>query len=233
MLSNVTIEIADGETLGLIGPNGAGKSTLLKVIMGFLRPSRGRIFLDKKEITGLAPHAVGRLGLAHTFQLVKIFPQMNVLENVMVAMPETPGDGFWAGLFHTGSMKKSMQAKRDKAVKYLNLMGLDTRMDILANDLSYGQKKRLEMARALAQEPRLLLLDEPTAGVDQAVITDMLNIISRIQENGITILMVEHNMEAVRRVCHRVVALDLGRVIAEGPPEEVFSHEAVIEAYLG
>lgn len=219
-LSLVSFAIAPGEILGLIGPNGAGKTTLFNVINGVYKPEQGRVVFRGEDITGLSPYEVASRGLARTYQVVRPLNELTVRENVMV------GACF-------GREKQSLATAARIADEVLEFIGLADRAEQLAGSLNVAQKKRLELGRALAAQPYLLLLDEVLAGLNPAEISSMIQAIRQIRDRGITILMIEHVMQALMAVSDRVVVLDYGEVIATGTPEEVAANPKVIEAYLG
>ena len=216
--SNVNIDVPKGEILGLIGPNGAGKSTLFNIIAGAIPPSEGRIFMHGKDITGMDAPKRCAAGIARTFQVVKSFESMSVIENVMIG-----------SFVRTPSAAKA----REKAAEVLEFVELDSRANSLAGELTPPEKRRLEMARALATEPELLLLDEVMTGLTPTEAQKGVALIRRVRDKGVTILMVEHVMEIVMPLVDRAVVLHLGKVLAEGSPKDVVRDEAVINAYLG
>lgn len=214
----VSFQVSPGEIVGLIGPNGAGKSTLFDVVTGYYRPDAGRVTFTGRDLVGLRPDQVNQLGIGRTFQKLRPFREMTVLENVMVAvMGHTPHPA----------------AARDEALAALEVVGLAGKAHVYARDLSTGERKRLELARAMATRPRLLMLDEVTGGVDQTTIPGLVTLIGRLRERGLTLVVIEHNMRVIMALADRIVALHLGEVIAEGPPADVVRDRRLIEAYLG
>jgi ABC-type branched-subunit amino acid transport system ATPase component len=228
--------MAQGEIVGLIGPNGSGKTTIFNLITGLLPASGGRVtFGDGSDILGLPPHAITALGLARTFQNQRLFNQMTVLENVLVGRHCRTRAGLATAILGLPAGKAEKQRSSEQAMELLALFGerLVPRAQNLANSLSYANRRRLEIARALATAPRLLLLDEPAAGMNPTETRELMSDIVRIRERGIAILLIEHDLKLVRSICQRVVALDHGVKLTEGDFESVRNHPRVIEAYLG
>ncbi|UCD10236.1 MAG: ABC transporter ATP-binding protein [Dehalococcoidales bacterium] len=220
-VSNVDFDVERGEIVGLIGPNGAGKTTLFNLISAALPTQQGTITFKDIKITGMKPHQICKLGIARTFQSVKVFPNASVMDNVMIG-----------ALFGTSS-KISSDDTLKEAGEILDFVGLSDIRDIPAKDLTLVNQKRVEVARALATDPELLLLDELMAGLNPTEISDTMELVSRIREKGITILMIEHVMKAIMSICDRIIVLHHGETIAEGTPEEVSTSKQVIEVYLG
>jgi branched-chain amino acid transport system ATP-binding protein len=214
----ITFTVEAGEILGVIGPNGAGKSTLFELITGFMRPDAGDIRLDGGSLLALRTDQINRLGIARTFQKLRPFQKMSVEENVMVGVMQ-----------HTANMGEA----RDQALATLDFVGLLDKRRAHANVLSTGQRKRLELARAMATRPKLLLLDEVTGGVDQRSIPGLIELIQRLRHDGVTVIVIEHNMQVLMSLADRVVALHLGAKIAEGTPAEIQDNAQVIQSYLG
>jgi len=213
-LKNVSLDINDGEILGIIGPNGAGKTTLFNCITGYYRPDSGKVVFQSRDITGLPPFKIAQLGIARTFQLTKAFNNLTVLDNLRIAA-------------------LSRGTSLNEVLEVIKLVGLEGKRNSLASSLTILERKRLELARALVIKPKLLLLDEVMAGLKPHEADELLDVVLRINKSGVTIAIVEHVMRTIKKVCNRVVVLDFGVKISEGPPEEVIRDEKVIKAYLG
>jgi branched-chain amino acid transport system ATP-binding protein len=226
-LSRVSLEVERGELLGIIGPNGSGKTTLFNCVTGVLRPSGGRVRFKGEDITGLSPDAVYRRGIARTFQLIQLFPEMTVLENMLMAAQERQGT-LLGRLVH-----REEAAATDRAIGLLEYLGIAALKDNLASNLSYGQQKLLDFGMALMSEPEVILLDEPLAGVNPTMINNLVRHILALNARGHTFVVIEHNMEVVMSLCRRIVVLSQGERIAEGTPAEVADNPLVLDAYFG
>lgn len=231
-VSQLDMHVNQGEIVGLIGPNGAGKTTIFNLITGVLRPTRGEIIFDGKDITGKKPHVTAKMGIGRTFQAAYLFADFTVLENIVASFYLYPRSGFWEAMFNTPGYRKKEEYILNQAMEILQLVGLDKVKDELAKNLPHGYQKVLGVARALAVKPKLLLLDEPIAGMTRDEIDFSLTAFEKVRSQGITFLLVEHNME-IMSLCDRVIVLNFGNKIAEGLPEEVRQNEDVIQAYFG
>jgi branched-chain amino acid transport system ATP-binding protein len=232
-LNDVSFSLRKGEIFGLIGPNGAGKTTCFNAMTGVYRPTSGGIWFQGESIVGKRKHEITRGGIARTFQNVRLFPEMTALENVMVGADAHHKTSVIAALFRLPRHWREERSGRDRSMELLRFVGIDHRAGEVSRSLSYGEQRRLEIARALATNPTLLCLDEPAAGFNPAEKADLLALIRRIRDTGVTILLIEHDMRLVMGVTDRIVVLEFGKKIAEGTPHEVRDNPAVIAAYLG
>jgi branched-chain amino acid transport system ATP-binding protein len=233
VLQDVSFTVPDGGIFGLIGPNGAGKTTAFNLVTGLLRPSGGKISFAGRDLGSVAPHRITELGIARTFQNIRVFKEMTLLENVMVGMHDHFDYGVAGLLLRSRGFRAAEAAARERARELLSWFRLDAKADQLADSLSYGEQRKLEFARALATRPKLLLLDEPVAGMNPAEKTELMAEIVNINQRGFSIFMIEHDMRFVMGLCHRIAVLNFGRIIAEGTPDVIKNDPQVIEAYLG
>ncbi len=233
-VGDVTMELHEGELVGLIGPNGAGKTTLFNLLTGVYEPSEGSITLAGTLLNGKAPSKIASLGLGRTFQNIRLFKNMTVLENVLIGLGNRGKAEVFASFFRLPAFYKNEEALKNKAIALLKIFDLDGDADTLAKNLPYGQQRRLEIVRALATEPKILFLDEPAAGMNPQETAELTQLIRKIKEEfNITIMLIEHDMSLVMEVTERIYVLEYGRLIAHGTPEEIRSNKRVIEAYLG
>ena len=232
-VDDLSLELSAGEICGLIGPNGAGKTTLFNLVAGQLTPSSGSIFLGERNVTGRSPADIARLGVARSFQLVNLFESLSVGENVLVGADNGRGLGVWAALAHHGSFRTQQQSDNANARWAIDLLGIGHLTSMNAGDLTYGQQRLVATARALASRPALLLLDEPAAGLSDIEVDGLCASIRAARSNGVSVLLVEHNVPLVMGLCDHVVVMQNGEKIADGPAAEVQHSELVAEAYLG
>ena len=233
-VSDLDFTIPLGSIVSLIGPNGAGKTTFFNMLTGVYKPTSGQVVFDGTDVTGKPPHAITKLGIGRTFQNIRLFPQMTALENVLVGMHSRLKGGILGSIFGTPRVRHEERDAHEKGRALLRYAGLGRVDDELAENLSYGDQRRLELARALATEPKLLLLDEPTAGMNPQETAAFTDFLAKLRnERPITILLIEHDMKVVMGISERVTVLDYGEKIAEGTPGEIQKNERVIEAYLG
>lgn len=232
-LDAVSLAIEPGKVSAIIGPNGAGKTTLFNAVSGFRAPSAGRIRFDGHDITAMPAHQVAARGLVRTFQLVQLFAELSVLDNVEAGAHLQTRGGVWAALARPRWAREQQSATRERALRLLEFVGIGDRAQAVAGSLPYGQQRLLEIARALAANPKLLLLDEPAAGLNPRETDHLAQTIGRIIARGTTVLLIEHDMSLVMRIAERIFVLDFGRKIAAGSPAQVQRDEAVLAAYLG
>lgn len=232
-LSGINLEVKQGKIVGIIGPNGAGKTTLFNVVTGIYKPTEGKIFISEQDITGLQPHKIARQGFARTFQNIRLFKKMTVLDNVLTGMSLWTKANLLDAVFHTKRQKREQEECLRFADEILDTLDIAREKYTLASGLPYGVQRKLEIARAMATKAKLLLLDEPAAGMNEFETEELRNIVLRLQQAGYTILVIEHDMQFVMNLCEYIYAFDHGVLIAQGPPDVIKTDEKVIEAYLG
>jgi ABC-type branched-subunit amino acid transport system ATPase component len=233
-VDHCSFEVSRGRIFGLIGPNGSGKTTVFNLITGFLAPTSGRIFFQGRDITGLRPHQIGQLGVVRTFQLVRAFARMTVMENLLLAPRNQAGEGVLLGVLRTARVRRQEQEAIERARDLLAVVGLEEVADEYCGNLSYAEQKLVEITRALMTDPQLILLDEPASGISPTLLNRILDCIRRLRdEQGKTFLVVEHDMRVIMNLCDRIAVLNYGRKIAEGTPAEICANAGVIDAYLG
>ena len=232
-VSDLDCDIAQGKVTGLIGPNGSGKTTTLNMISGFLTPSSGKIYFEDKDVSGLSMAAISRLGIARTFQQIRLFPQLTCFQNVMVARQYRDAEPWWRPILMPKRNEALAKESRCRVLELLDFVGIYQHRDLQAKNLAYGEQRKLEIARALATEPSVMLLDEPVAGMNPTEAETVVSLLRRLREKGLTIVLVEHSMNVVMNICDTITALDMGCKIAEGSPSEILMNQRVIEAYLG
>ena len=233
-VAQLDLSIEKGHLYGLIGPNGAGKTTVFNMLTGVYKPTEGNIILDGKDITGQNPELISKSGIARTFQNIRLFNDMTVLDNVKVGLHNQIRYNMWTGILRLPAYKEKEHEMNREAMKLLKIFDLDKEADYKASQLPYGKQRKLEIARALATNPKLLLLDEPAAGMNPSETTELMHQIRRIRDTfHVAIFLIEHDMNLVMNVCEAIAVVNYGRIIAKGTPEEIRTNPAVIEAYLG
>ena len=233
-VDGLDLKIEKGQLYGLIGPNGAGKTTVFNMLTGVYQPTGGTFYLDGEELKGLDPVQINKKGIARTFQNIRLFSEMTVIDNVKVGLNESIKYGLFEGIFRIGRFKKAEEDAILKAMELLKVFGLDGECNTLAKNLPYGKQRKLEIARALATNPKLLLLDEPAAGMNPKETAELMDTIKFVRDNfDMTILLIEHDMKLVAGICEKLTVLNFGTVLAQGDTQEVLNNPKVITAYIG
>ena len=233
-LEGVSVQVNENEFVGLIGPNGAGKTTFFNSITGYIRPSEGKILFNGENLVRKPPSKIANYGISRTFQNIRLFPKMTVLDNVSIPMHSTPKYSVWAAMLGLPSVKRVQIDTEKRALEFLSIMGLVEHKDRQAGTLPYGLQRRLEIARALAASPKLLLLDEPAAGMNNDECNELIELLRGIYKTfNLTVVMIEHHIDIVMKLCSRIYVLNLGKVLAEGTPKQIQTDPQVIKAYLG
>ena len=233
-LEDVSVQVNENEFVGLIGPNGAGKTTFFNSITGYIRPSEGKILFNGENLVRKPPSKIANYGISRTFQNIRLFPKMTVLDNVSIPMHSTPEYSVWAAMLGLPSVKRVQIDTEKRALEFLSIMGLVEHKDRQAGTLPYGLQRRLEIARALAASPKLLLLDEPAAGMNNDECNELIELLRGIYKTfNLTVVMIEHHIDIVMKLCSRIYVLNLGKVLAEGTPKQIQTDPQVIKAYLG
>ncbi len=233
-VDHCSFEIPQGSIFGLIGPNGSGKTTVFNLVTGFLEPTKGRVFFKGHDITGMPPHRIARYGIARTFQLVRTFNRMTVMDNLLLGVQHQRGENLLWGILQPPSVHQEERQAIERARELLSIVGLGHAVNEYCGNLSYAEQKMVELTRALMSDPQLVMLDEPTSGINPTLVNRILDYIRRLrQEQGKTFLVVEHDMRVIMNLCDRIAVLDYGQKIAEGTPAEICANAAVIDAYLG
>ncbi len=232
-VDDLSFEIETNSIIGLVGPNGSGKTTLFNLITGFLKPDGGAVIFKNKEITSFPPNKIAQLGIGRTFQNIRLFPQISVMDNMMLALRYMKGESFYAGLLQLKSMKTEEKGNFIRAEELLELVGLSGKKHELAENLSHGQRKLMELVRIFALEPEVFLLDEPFAGVFPETRRTIIELARKLKGEGKAVVFIEHNINLVMEVAEKIIVLDYGKKIAEGKPEEIRKNKLVQKAYLG
>lgn len=232
-VNQVSLQVNEGEIFGLIGPNGAGKTTFFNMLTGIYKPNEGTIDFEQQQVQGVKPFRIAKLGISRTFQNIRLLKDESVLENIMVGMFGKTHTGLWSAILGLKSAKKEEEMVKEESRKIIELVGLTGLEDELAGSLSYGNQRRVEIARALVAKPKLLLLDEPTAGMNADETEEIGELIRKIRKNGTTVILIEHNVGWVMGLCDRIAVFDHGEKIADDQPEKIIANPAVIEAYIG